>query len=146
MAPLVVLLTVTLAARAVGALAVDPLDAWPAAVTAGLVAMLLLTASAHFTPPRRAALVAMVPPRLPRPALLVTLTGVLELAGAAGLLLPPTRTAAGICLALLFVAMFPANVRAARTATGVRTMPLPARTVLQVVFVAACVVAASGAP
>src|SRR6478609_6129310 len=114
MAPLVVLVTVTLAARGLGALGVDPLDGWPPALTAGLVAMLLLTASAHFTSPRRAALVAMVPPRLPRPELLVTVTGVLELAGAAGLLLPATRTAAGICLALLFVAMFPANVHAAQ--------------------------------
>jgi len=142
MAPLVVLVTVTLAARGLGALGVDPLGGWPAAVTAGLVAMLLVTASAHFTRPRRAALVAMVPPRFPRPALLVTVTGVLELAGAAGLALPATRTAAGVCLALLLVAMFPANVHAARASTGVRTMPLPARSVLQVVFVAACLVAA----
>ncbi|MFE5293293.1 DoxX family protein [Isoptericola sp. NPDC056618] len=142
MAPLVVLVTVTLEARGLGALAIDPLGTWPAAVTAGLVAMLLVTASAHFAQPRRAALVAMVPPRLPRPALLVTVTGVLEIVGAAGLLLPATRPAAGICLALLFVAMFPANVHAARASTGLRTMPLPARTALQVVFVAACLVAA----
>ncbi|MFI2104840.1 hypothetical protein ACH436_16190 [Isoptericola sp. NPDC019693] len=145
MAPLVVLVTVTLAARCLGALAVAPLDAWPAAVTAGLAAMLLLTASAHFTRPRRAALVAMVPPRLPRPSLLVTVTGVLELAGAVGLALPATRTAAGLCVALLLVAMFPANVHAARASTGMRTMPLPARAALQVVFVGAGLVAAFGA-
>ncbi|SKC78407.1 DoxX family protein [Krasilnikoviella flava] len=142
MAPLIVLVTVTLAARGLGALGVDPLNGWPAAVTAGLAAMLLLTASAHFAPPRRSALVAMVPPRFARPELLVTVTGALEIAGAAGLLLPATRTAAGICLALLLVVMFPANVHAARASTGVRTMPLPARSALQVVFVAACLVAA----
>lgn len=142
MAPLVVLVTVTLAARGLGALGVDSLGGWPAAVTSGLVAMLLVTASAHFTQPRRAALIAMVPPRVPRPGLVVTVTGALELAAAAGLVLPATRTAAGICLALLLVVMFPANVHAARASTGVRTMPLPARSALQVVFVAACLVAA----
>ena len=43
--------------------------------------MFLLTGIAHFGS-RRAGFVEMVPPRLPRPALLVTVTGVLELAGA----------------------------------------------------------------
>jgi uncharacterized membrane protein len=142
MAPLVVLVIVTLTARGLGVLGIDPLNGWSEAVTVGLSAMFILTASAHFARPRRTALVAMVPPRFPRPGLLVTATGLLEIAGAAGLLVPATRTAAGICLALLLVAMFPANVHAARASTGVRTMPLPARSALQVVFVAACLVAA----
>lgn len=142
MAPLVVLVTVTLAVRGLGMLGVEPLNGWPAAVTVGLSAMFVVTASAHFSRTRRPALIAMVPPRLPRPGPVVTTTGLLELAGAAGLLAPGTRTAAGICLALLLVVMFPANVHAARTSTGVRTMPLPARSALQVGFVAACLVAA----
>lgn len=37
----------------------------------------------------------------------------LELLGALGLVLPATRSAAGVCLALLFVALVPANIYAA---------------------------------
>jgi hypothetical protein len=55
----------------------------------------------------------MVPPALPEPALLVTITGVLELAGAAGLLSRRTAPWAAAGLSALLVAMFPANVCAA---------------------------------
>ncbi|MFI6710662.1 hypothetical protein ACIBF7_29790 [Nonomuraea sp. NPDC050478] len=90
--------------------------------------------------------VAMIPPSFPRPALLVTLTGVLELAGAVGLLFAPVAPYAAIGLALLMIAMFPANVSAARrglTLAGKPVTPLPARTALQVLFIAAAVAAAA---
>ncbi|WP_327150723.1 hypothetical protein [Nocardia sp. NBC_01329] len=38
--------------------------------------------------------------------------------------------------------MFPADMRAARADLGIETMPLPLRTLVQVLFVAACVVVA----
>ncbi|MCM6776315.1 DoxX family protein [Nocardia sp. CDC159] len=142
MAPLIVLVVVTGLSRLTGWLLIDWLDSWPHAARLGLAAMFVLTASAHFLPPRRGALIAMVPPRLPAPAALVTLTGVLELAGAAGLLIPPVAPVAALCLAALLVVMFPANVRAARAGIGVKTMPLSARTVVQTVFIGACVLAA----
>ncbi|MGV9679350.1 DoxX family protein [Nocardia sp. NPDC003482] len=143
MAPLITLVVVTALARLAGWLdLVDWLDSWPHAARIGLAAMFALTASAHFLPPRRDGLIAMVPPRLPAPAALVTFTGVLELAGAAGLLIPPVAPVAAVCLAVLMVVMFPANVRAARAGIGVKTMPLPARTLVQVLFIAACVLAA----
>lgn len=41
------------------------------------------------------------------------LTGLLEIAGAVGLLLRRTQRLAGICLFLLLLALFPANVYAA---------------------------------
>jgi uncharacterized membrane protein len=41
--------------------------------------MFLVTGIAHFAPPLRRDLIAIVPPRLPTPRLLVTVTGVLEL-------------------------------------------------------------------
>ena len=44
---------------------------------------------------------------------MVYLTGVLELLGALGLVIPRTRRAAGHCLALLFVILLPANIYAA---------------------------------
>ncbi|MEC3952667.1 DoxX family protein [Nocardia sp. CDC153] len=143
MAPLIVLIVVTGLARAAGWLhATDWLDSWPHAVRIGLAAMFALTSSAHFLQPRRDGLIAMVPPRLPNPAALVTLTGVLELAGAIGLLIPWAAPLAAICLAVMLVFLFPANVRAAQEGSGIQTMPLPARTLVQVVFIAACVLAA----
>jgi hypothetical protein len=71
-------------------------------------------------------------------------TRLLELLGAVGLVYPPTAPIAASCLAALFFAMFPANVRAARhnVTIGRRAAtPLPLRTLLQVVFISALVVA-----
>ena len=53
---------------------------------------------------------AIVPPYIPMPVLMVATSGVCELAGALGLLMTRTRRAAGIGLLLLIVAVFPANV------------------------------------
>ncbi|MFG2165745.1 DoxX family protein [Micromonospora chersina] len=146
MAPLIALVAGTAAARLAGLLGVDALDGWHPAVRVGLALMFLLTASAHFLS-RRADLIALVPPRLPRADLLVTLTGVLELAGALGLLLPATARAAAAGLALLMLAMFPANVSAARrglTLAGRPVTPVGVRTALQIVFVAAALAVVFG--
>jgi uncharacterized membrane protein len=143
MAPLLVLVVVTGLTRLAGwGQPTHWPDSWPHAVRVGLAAMLVLTASAHFLQPRRDALIAMVPPRLPSPAMLVSLTGVLELAGAAGLLIPPVAPAAAICLALLMITLFPANIRAARGDLGIKSMPLPQRGAVQVLFLGACALAA----
>src|SRR5215475_100944 len=88
-------------------------ESWILSLRAALAAMFLLTASAHWGK-RRPDLVRMVPPQFPNPSLLITLTGILELLGAAGLLIPATARAAGTALAILLVAMFPANVYAVR--------------------------------
>ncbi|MFI9509764.1 hypothetical protein [Nocardia sp. NPDC052566] len=145
MAPLLVLAVVTGLTRLVGWLGdIAWLDSWPHATALGLAAMFALTASAHFTQPKRGALIAMVPPQLPNAAAMVTLTGVLELAGAAGLLIPPFPRVAAACLFVLLLVMFPANVRAYRAGTGVKTMPLPLRTVVQLVFLAACALVVLG--
>ncbi|MBF6218470.1 hypothetical protein IU479_10165 [Nocardia abscessus] len=145
MAPLVVLAAVTALARLIGWLTGnDWLDSWAHSTALGLAAMLVLTASAHFLQPRRDALIAMVPPRLPNAPALVTLTGVLELAGAVGVLIPATADLAAACLIALLVALFPANVRAVRADLGIKTMPLPLRALVQVLFIAACVVVIVG--
>ncbi|KKK05484.1 DoxX family protein [Micromonospora sp. HK10] len=146
MAPLIALLTGTALARVAGLLGVAALDGWHPALRVGLALMFLLTGVAHFAS-RRADLIAMVPPALPRPDLLVTLTGVLELAGALALLPPATARWAAAGLALLMLAMFPANVSAARrrlTLAGRPVTPLAARTALQIVFVAAALAVALG--
>lgn len=53
---------------------------------------------------------SIVPPWLPQHRLLVWISGVFELLGALGLLLPRTRGAAGWGLVLLTVAVTPANL------------------------------------
>ena len=112
---------------------------WPVALRGGLAALFTTTGLAHFMG-MRAELIAMVPPALPNPGLLVTITGVLELAGALGLLLRPTAPWAAGCLAALLVALYPANVYAALE--GVTTAPedwLLPRTLMQVLWLAAAV-------
>jgi len=91
-------------------------------------------------------MIAIVPPRLPAPAALVTITGVLELVGAAGLLYPPTRIAATVCLFLLMLVMFPANVYAARMPNPPKSMTprLDVRTVAEIVYLGAAVVVGLG--
>ncbi|MEV3902763.1 DoxX family protein [Mycobacterium sp. NPDC050551] len=146
MAVLMALVLGSLAARTVGRLGVDYVDSWPRAVAVGLALMFTMTGVAHFVPGMRRDMIAIVPPRLPAPGLLVTITGVLELLGAAGLLFPPTRVAAAVCLFLLMLAMFPANVHAARTPDPPRSMTsrLDVRTAEEVLYLAAAVVVAVG--
>jgi uncharacterized membrane protein len=136
----------TLAARLTGWLGVDYVDSWPEAVAVGLAVMFVMTGVAHFVPAMRRDMIAIVPPRLPAPGLLVTITGVLELLGAAGLLYPPTRVAAAVCLFVLMLAMFPANVYAARMPNPPKSMTsrLDVRTAEEIVFLGAAVMVGLG--
>ena len=106
---------------------------------------LLVSGIAHFT---RTALMAMIiPPFLPYHSQLVLASGVLELAGAAGLLLPACTRAASACLALLMIAIFPANVYAANTYVGGLRMPsVPVRLTMQVVYILLLLLAGWGVP
>src|SRR5690242_12810656 len=146
MAPLIALVVGTLTARLAGSLGVDYVSSWPSAVAVGLALMFVVTGIGHFVNPLRRDLIAIVPPRLPAPALLVTVTGVLELLGAAGLLYPPTRPVAAVALGVLMIAMFPANVYASRMPSPPKSMTtaLPLRTVEQLVFVGAALVVGLG--
>ena len=144
MLPFFVLVISTLALRALGAAGLLPLDSWALCLRGGLALMFLFTASAHWGK-RRRDLIAMVPRVFPRPDLMVSVTGVLEIFGALGLLIPMTAAAAAVCLALLLLALFPANVRAARenlTIGGRPATPLPLRALLQLVFISALIIAA----
>jgi uncharacterized membrane protein len=108
-----------LAFRAAGALGVTRFATWRSSAAHALAVMLVFTGTAHFTPdsltvmPSHDDLTAMVPPFVPAPDLTIYATGVLELLGAAGLALRPTRRLAGRCLALLFACLIPANIYAA---------------------------------
>ena len=141
MAVLLALVLGSLAARVAGWLGVGYVNSWPGAVAVGLALMFVMTGIAHFAPGMRRDMIAIVPPRLPSPGLLVTVTGVLELLGAAGLLYPPTRVAAAVCLFLLMLAMFPANIHASRMPDTPSSMTsnLGVRSVEEVVYLAAAV-------
>ncbi|MFC3494052.1 DoxX family protein [Glycomyces rhizosphaerae] len=144
MVPIVTLAAVTLLARLTGFLGVDALD-WQTSLRIGFAAMFLITGIVHFVPKFRDDMIRMIPEKLPQPALLVAVTGVLEIAGAAGLLIPATAPAAAICLALLLAAMFPANVSAARRSiplAGKPATPLGIRTAEQLLFITLAVLAA----
>src|SRR5690242_13235394 len=144
MAPFVVLVVASLAFWFAGRLGVTIFQHNSTVLRMALALMFLLTASAHWGK-RRPDLIRMVPPRFPRPDLLVTISGMLEIAGAIGLLIPSTARAAAICLALLLVALFPANIHAARENLTIAGQPVPGitmRTAIQIVFVAALVNAA----
>jgi uncharacterized membrane protein len=138
MVVLVVLLVSLVLFGGLGALGVGALSTWHEVVAWALATMFLFTASSHFVARTREDLIAMVPGVFPKPALLVSLTGVLEGLGAVGLLIPATRGLAGLCLVLLLVALLPANVSAARRGVWMRgraPTPLLVRIPMQILFV-----------
>lgn len=143
MIPFIVLVIVTLLLGGIGAAGVALLQNWIWCLRGGLAVMFLFTASAHWGK-QRADMIAMVPRAFRRPDLMVSATGVAELLGAVGLLIPAIAPIAAACLAALLIALFPANVRAASerlTIGGRPATALPLRTLLQVVFVSAVLVA-----
>jgi uncharacterized membrane protein len=146
MVPLVVLIIALLIFRGLGALGVSLFLTWQACALWALAVMLLLTASAHFTSTKED-LIKMVPPLFPFPRQLVFVTGLLEIVGAIGLLIPLVRPAAGICLALLLIALLPANIHAALNQLSLRgraTTPLWLRVPLQLLFIGLALWAALG--
>jgi uncharacterized membrane protein len=127
--------------RLLGALgALSAAGTWSGALRYALAAMFVFTAGSHFAPRTRPDLIRMVPSFFPKPALLVTLTGVLELLGAIGLLLPPFVALAAMALSVLLIAMFPANVYAAQHGLkigGRAAAPLAIRLPLQLFWIGA---------
>jgi uncharacterized membrane protein len=119
---LIVLFGSWLLFRAAGALGVQALAPWVTSCRWALAVMLLFTASAHFTK-MRDDLLRMVPQWVPWPKAMVAFTGVCEILGAIGILLPQTRQLAGILLILFFIMVFPANIRAAKEAITLAGRP-----------------------
>lgn len=106
---------------------------------------LLLSATGHFARP--ALYASIIPPSFPHPVLLVLLSGIFEVLGAIGLLLRPTRRAASLCLVLLMITVFPANIYAANRTVGGWPMPgVPVRTAMQVVYILMLLAAGWGLP
>ncbi len=90
----------------------------------GLAAVLYIGAgSLHFAMTKT--FTKIVPPYIPEPELAVYLSGLAEIAGGVGLLIPPVRRAAGWGLAALMVAVLPANVYMATDNIQVTGKPFP---------------------
>ena len=131
MAPLLVQVVATLLARI--------RYGWRDAARIGIAVMFLFTASSRLSPDITRDLAAMIPPPFTGNVWLIYLTGALEALGAIGLLVPRTRRLAGICLVVLLVALFPANVYAALhgvTLRGSEASPLWYRAPLQLLWIA----------
>jgi uncharacterized membrane protein len=75
---------------------------------AALAGLFLVSGVMHFV--RSEMFESIVPKSLPNRRALVHVSGVAEIACAAGLLLPSTRRVAGLTSAAVLVAVFPANV------------------------------------
>lgn len=78
----------------------------------------------HFVSPQF--FIDIVPDYLPNAELLVIVSGVFEILGGVGLLVPATRRFAALGLVALFIAVFPANIHMAVhhiTPTGSPTLP-----------------------
>jgi uncharacterized membrane protein len=137
MAVLIILLTSWLVFRGIGALGVAAFATWQHSSCYALALMFVFTGIAHFNKMKND-LVRMVPAVFPRPLLVVYVTGVLEFAGAAGLILPRLRSLAGVCLIALLILLFPANVNAAikrTTLAGKPATPLWLRAPMQALFI-----------
>jgi len=98
---------------------------------------------AHFFPGPGRTMAAMIPPRLkrdgwPSAKWLVRFTGVCEIAGGIGLLVPQLRLAASIALIVFLIAVFPANAYAAKNPErfGSAAIPFWPRLACQVVLIA----------
>ena len=111
MISLFVLLGSLILLRGLGALGVKRLASWREAGRGALAIMFLFTGFSHFSGLKHD-FAAMIPDPLPEGLWVIYMTGMFEIAGAVGLLIPRTRRLAGVCLVLLLVAMFPANLNA----------------------------------
>ena len=109
----------TLVLRLLGLIGVRRFGTWRVSAAHGLAFLFTMTGLAHFVPdsvtvmPSHDDLVAMVPSFVPFADFAVYATGVLELAGAVGLVVTGSRRWAGLGLAALLVIMIPANIHAA---------------------------------
>jgi hypothetical protein len=99
---LAVLIVALLVFRTLGFVGVSALASWHASARDALAVMLFFTGSGHFTPMRRD-FIRMTPPWVPWPSATVYFTGICEIAGAVGMLLPGLYRAAGICLIIFFL-------------------------------------------
>ena len=110
---------------------------WQASARDALSLMLVFTGISHFTFMKED-FVRMMPPSILWPRAMVYFTGICEIAGAVGLLLPEFRRAAAYALIAFFLAVLPANIHAARAGVTLRGQPATSlwlRIPMQILFI-----------
>jgi uncharacterized membrane protein len=123
--------------RRLGWIGVERLSSRTEAGRFALVIMFLFTGFSHFSGLKHD-FAAMIPAPLPNGLWVIYLTGLFEIAGAVGLLIPRTRKLAGVCLVFLLVGLFSANVNAALNEIPLRdeaVTPLWIRTPMQLLYI-----------
>jgi uncharacterized membrane protein len=81
--------------------------------------MLIVTGIAHFAFTK--GMTMMLPSFVPQKEIVIYATGVLEFAGAAGILLPGFRVRTGWLLIIFFILLLPANIYAAMNHINLKT-------------------------
>ena len=116
-----------------------PLEILRTVATFVLAALFVFMGVLHFVPAFARGMSAMIPPRMKFVSgrALVRFTGLCEIAGGIGLLVPQTRVVASVALVVFLIAVFPANAYAsARPETfGTAATPFWPRLVAQVVLI-----------
>lgn len=110
MKPLILLIVVFLVAALVIRLATPATD-FALAARIAMAAMLLFTAMGHFMFTK--GMTMMLPASIPFKTAIVYVTGILEIVGAVGLLIPSVRTGVACALIVFFILLLPANIYAA---------------------------------
>jgi len=107
--------------------------------------LLISGVALHFLHASSAA--AMIPPVFPAPRFLVLFTGVLEILGATGLFVLAARRSTALWVAILMVAIFPANIYAAgQNIAGLQMPSVPVRLTMQVIYIWLVLLAGYGLP
>lgn len=115
------LLVLTVLAWLAGRLGVVSLRQGRACMRLALALALMFFGADHLLVPER--YLPMIESWLPHPELVVGLTGLCEIAGGLGLLIPRLRRAAGAVLGVYFITVFPANVHNALQGLNVQGLP-----------------------
>ena len=102
-------------------LAIPLSKSWPSRMRIAMALALCFIGGDHWANPQR--YLPMMPPWIPLHLELVLFTGAAEIAGGLGLLVPRFREAAGLMLAIYFVAVFPANIHNALNGLAVEGLP-----------------------
>ncbi len=116
-------------------------------VLKAVVALPLLVSgiALHFF--RASATASIIPPAFPARTFLAVATGLLEIAGAIGLFVPRFSRPAAFWIAILMVAIFPANIYAAgKVVDGLRMPGVPLRAAMQVLYIVLVLLAGYGIP
>lgn len=137
MIPFFLLIASIILFRFLGFLGIEIFSTWQVSTRFALFVMFLFTASSHFTKTKED-FIKMMPSIFPYPRQIVFVTGIFEILGAIGIIIPSLRSIAGVCLIILLAAIFPANYNADKNKILINQKlpaPLWLRLPIQIVFI-----------